>query len=165
MLHNKKSVRVDGKDEWEDVFNLARKHGYTWSTGDRVSLYDTYGERYSYIVLHAVDKEITVANSAVGVEYNHSQLRKLSYDLDEDEKEGEISMDEKVPDEPTKVNGQELIVFTVSGNTYNFNNVTGFSHTTTGFSFTYTGMSTGVTRFAEFDYKSTAGYALSDMKE
>lgn len=165
MLHNEKSVRVDGKDEWEYVFNLARKHGYVWSSLDRVSLYDTYGGRYSYIVLHAIGKEITVANRVIGEKYDRSQLSKLAYDLDEDEKEGEISMDEKVPDEPTKVNGQELIVFTVSGNTYNFKNVIGFSHTTTGFSFTYTGMSTGVTRFAEFDYKSTAGYALSDMKE
>lgn len=60
-----------------------------------------------------------------------------------------------------KVSSQECIVFTNSGHTYHFKNVTDFVPTTTGFSFTYTGVATGVTRKANFEYTSVAGYALS----
>lgn len=60
-----------------------------------------------------------------------------------------------------EVSSQECIVFTNSGHTYHFKNVTDFVPTTTGFSFTYTGVATGVIREAVFDYTSVAGYALS----
>lgn len=58
---------------------------------------------------------------------------------------------------------KELIVYTVSGNTYVFKHVTNVLPTTTGFSFSYTGVATGITRQANFDYKSTAGYSVTDM--
>lgn len=69
----------------------------------------------------------------------------------------------KEPEDNNKM--KELIVYTVSGNTYDFKHVTNFKHTTTGFSFTHVGMSTGVTRTTNFDYKSTAGYSLADVEE
>lgn len=60
-----------------------------------------------------------------------------------------------------EVSSQECIVFTNSGQTYHFKNVTDFAPTTTGFSFTYMGVATGVTRKAVFDYTSVVGYALN----
>jgi len=60
---------------------------------------------------------------------------------------------------------KELIVYTVSGNTYHFKHVKNLMPTTTGFSFSYTGVATGVTRQTNFDYKSTAGYSVADMEE
>ncbi|MEG0239497.1 MAG: hypothetical protein RR643_05035 [Anaerorhabdus sp.] len=56
--------------------------------------------------------------------------------------------------------GKELIVFSNNGQTYVFQNVTGFKPTTTGFSFSYTGVATGITRKATFNNTSTSGYAL-----
>lgn len=56
---------------------------------------------------------------------------------------------------------KEIIVFTISGKTYNFKNVTNFLPTTQGFKFDYTGIATGITRTCDFNYCSVAGYALS----
>lgn len=55
----------------------------------------------------------------------------------------------------------EIIVFTISGATFQFKNVKEFKVTTNGFAFTYVGESTGVERKAKFDYTSTAGYAIA----
>ena len=55
----------------------------------------------------------------------------------------------------------EIIVFTISGKTYNFKNVENLTPTTQGFEFDYTGMATGVKRHASFNYTSVAGYALA----
>lgn len=74
-----------------------------------------------------------------------------------------IDSDNSVEEEKDTMKEKELIVYTVSGNTYHFKHVTDFLPTTTGFSFTYTGVATGVTRQSNFDYKSTAGYSLADM--
>lgn len=57
----------------------------------------------------------------------------------------------------------EIIVFTNTGITYSFSGVTDFVPTTQGFKFNYTGKATGVTRKAEFNYKSVSGYALNDI--
>ena len=54
----------------------------------------------------------------------------------------------------------EIIVFTNSGKTYSFKNVTNLILTTQGFEFDYTGIATGVTRHAVFNYTSVAGYAI-----
>ena len=59
----------------------------------------------------------------------------------------------------------ELIVYTNNGQTYFFKNVTNFKPTTTGISFTYTGIATGVTRDAQFNNTSTAGYALKTVEK
>lgn len=55
----------------------------------------------------------------------------------------------------------EIIVFTISGKTYNFKNVENLTPTTQGFEFDYTGMATGVKRHAAFNYTSVAGYAIA----
>lgn len=54
----------------------------------------------------------------------------------------------------------EIIVFTNTGKTYSFKNVDHLIPTTQGFQFEYTGVATGVTRRAEFNYTSVAGYAI-----
>lgn len=54
----------------------------------------------------------------------------------------------------------ELIIFTTMGRTFKFVNVESFEPTTQGFKFTYTGVATGVTRNAEFNNTSVAGYAF-----
>lgn len=54
-----------------------------------------------------------------------------------------------------------IIVFATSGKTFEFSQVTDFLPTTQGFKFNYTGKATGITRRAEFNYTSVAGYALS----
>lgn len=56
----------------------------------------------------------------------------------------------------------ELIVFTNTGQTYFFDNVENFRHTTTGFSFAYVGKATGLRRHAVFNNTSTSGYALKE---
>ena len=55
----------------------------------------------------------------------------------------------------------EIIVFTNTGRTYNFKNVTNLIPTTQGFEFDYTGIATGVTRHTVFNYTSVAGYAIA----
>ena len=55
----------------------------------------------------------------------------------------------------------EIIVFTNTGKTYNFKNVTNLIPTTQGFEFDYTGIATGVTRHTVFNYTSVAGYAIA----
>ena len=55
----------------------------------------------------------------------------------------------------------EIIVFTNTGKTYNFKNVTNLIPTTQGFEFDYTGIATGVTRHTVFNYTSVAGYAIT----
>lgn len=55
----------------------------------------------------------------------------------------------------------EIIIFTNTGQSLTFKNVANFKHSTQGFSFKYTGVSTGVTRKAEFNYTSVAGYAIN----
>ena len=55
----------------------------------------------------------------------------------------------------------EIIVFTNTGKTYNFKNVTNLIPTTQGFEFDYTGVATGVTRHTVFNYTSVAGYAIA----
>ena len=55
----------------------------------------------------------------------------------------------------------EIIVFTNSGKTYSFKNVTNVIPTTQGFEFDYTGIATGVTRHTVFNYTSVAGYAIA----
>ena len=55
----------------------------------------------------------------------------------------------------------EIIVFTNTGKSYTFKNVSNFNHTTQGFSFEYTGVTTEVTRKAEFNFTSVAGYAIN----
>ena len=60
---------------------------------------------------------------------------------------------------------KEIIVFTNTGHTYDFKDVTEFIPTTTGFSFSYTGVATEVVRKVTFDYTSVAGYALNEAKK
>lgn len=55
----------------------------------------------------------------------------------------------------------EIIVFTNTGKTYNFKNVTNLIPTTQGFEFDYTGIATGVTRHTVFNYTSVVGYAIA----
>ena len=55
----------------------------------------------------------------------------------------------------------EVIVFTHSGHTYKFQNVTNFEYKTLGFAFDYTGVSTGLKRHTEFFTSAVAGYAIS----
>lgn len=55
----------------------------------------------------------------------------------------------------------ELIIFTNTGKTYNFNDVENFKLTTDGFSFDYIGKATGVKRYAQFSYTSVSGYAIA----
>ena len=55
----------------------------------------------------------------------------------------------------------EIIVFTNTGKTYNFKNVTNLIPTTQGFEFDYTGIAIGVTRHTVFNYTSVAGYAIA----
>lgn len=58
----------------------------------------------------------------------------------------------------------ELIVFTNTGQTYSFSDVTDFKFTTNGFSFNYFGKSTNTARHAAFNNTSTAGYAFTEDK-
>lgn len=60
-----------------------------------------------------------------------------------------------------EIESTTIIVFATSGKTFEFGQVTNFLPTTQGFKFNYTGLATGVTRRAEFNYTSVAGYALS----
>lgn len=55
----------------------------------------------------------------------------------------------------------EIIVFTITGKTYSFKGVENFEPTTQGFKFEYTGVATGITRKAEFNFTSVAGYAIN----
>ena len=55
----------------------------------------------------------------------------------------------------------ELVIFTNTGKTYNFNGVENFKPTTDGFSFDYIGKATGVKRYAQFSYTSVSGYAIA----
>ena len=55
----------------------------------------------------------------------------------------------------------EIIVFTNTGKSYNFKNVTNLIPTTQGFEFDYTGVATGVTRHTVFNYTSVAGYTIA----
>lgn len=61
-----------------------------------------------------------------------------------------------------KVKILEVIVFTNTGKTYHFTNVTSLTPTTQGFEFEYTGEATGVTRHASFNYTSVSGYAITE---
>lgn len=70
-------------------------------------------------------------------------------------------MDMEEPEYPAPQ--QELIVFTNTGNTYYFANVTDLKPTTNGFKFKYTGVASGKVRTATFDNTATSGYTLSDM--
>lgn len=163
MSPDVKSIHVDNREEWEWVYKTAYNHGYRWLAGQNGSLSDMYSDSFSYIILRRQGKIMTVSiepKEESGV-YNCKGLIQLFLgELNED-----AILEDETPDNTKSDKEKELIVFTVSGNTYDFKNVTNFRHTMTGFSFSYTGVSTGVTRFAEFDYKSTSGYALSDMEE
>lgn len=58
-----------------------------------------------------------------------------------------------------------LIIYTNTGNTYFFGNVTGFTKTATGFEFDYTGKASGKVSRAVFNSVSTAGYAMQPITD
>lgn len=56
----------------------------------------------------------------------------------------------------------ELVIWTQMGRSLMFKNVTNFNYHSQGFEFDYEGESTGVTRHANFNNTSVAGFATTD---
>lgn len=83
----------------------------------------------------------------------------FSYEQDSPEQ-----IDKLVKQEKGDLN-MELIIFTINGYTYEFNDVKNLTSTTNGITFEYFSVATDAWQTATFDYRGISGYAIENAKE